>query len=381
MRSRPGAPEDSIAFLPNYNKGKGPSSCRPLPTNPAPTLAQLSSHPTQWLPQDRRGRTELSDYAHVEPGPLSILHHGTHDILVAGRFPSILSYDRRFFPRLQSVIHSGARLSCLTMFPYAPKPARNGLATATLIAAGEYGGRGSLELYSLPHSSSAPRQQSSSSNIHEFPSATNSYPNDDDDPEHSTSSEPTFNPPSTNASPQPPPSHHEPFAYKNRQEASPAKLLSVASQGTRIVFSDAEGGLKWVERDGRGLVRRWNLNEFVYDERGGKAGVSGDVVARKICVLGDGGEGDGDGSGGKGEGERGDGELLVWTGEKLGMVSVRGGGYGDHEELVRELEGDGEGGTEKEREVEYAKRMRMALERQADERRWMSRFRLKRGLF
>jgi hypothetical protein len=36
---------------------------------------------------------------------------------------------------------------------------------------------------------------------------------------------------------------------------------------------------------------------------------------------------------------------------------------------------------ERERAEEYSKAMRRALERQADERRWMSQFRLKRGLF
>jgi len=53
-----------------------------------------------------------------QPGPLSILHlsssgddwDGNGDIYVAGRFPSILNYDRRYFPKLRGTIHSGARL-------------------------------------------------------------------------------------------------------------------------------------------------------------------------------------------------------------------------------------------------------------------------------
>ena len=135
-----------------------------------------------------------------------------------------------------------------------------------------------------------------------------------------------------------------------------------------------------MERDGRGLVRRWNINDYIYDERGGKAGASGELVARKIvplCATAAAAE----------EAVRGagpaNGDLLIWTGEKLGIVSTVPQ-YEDHEELVREMEGeggDGEVAREREREQEYVKTMRAALERQADERRWMSRFRLKRGLF
>lgn len=66
-------------------------------------------------------------YAHLHhPGPLSILHlpssgsewDGNGDIYVAGRFPSILNYDRRYFPRLRGTIHSGARLCSMASLPY-----------------------------------------------------------------------------------------------------------------------------------------------------------------------------------------------------------------------------------------------------------------------
>src|SRR3569833_1419663 len=40
------------------------------------------------------------------------------DIYVAGRFASILHYDRRKFPSIMGTIHSGARLSSLTSLPY-----------------------------------------------------------------------------------------------------------------------------------------------------------------------------------------------------------------------------------------------------------------------
>lgn len=363
MRSMPGDPEESIAFLPNYNKDTS-STYRPLPTSLAPTDRQLAPSSAR---SSRRGRTELSDYAHVEPGPLSILHHGDNDIIVAGRFPSILSYDRRFFPRLQSVIHSGARLSALSSIPYAPKaaqrPAAN-TANSTLLACGEYGGRGSLELYSLPYSSQ-PRQ-----------SPTSDYGLGSSSPELSAADR-EF---ALDATPSP----TQPYSYRNRQEASSAKLLSVATQGTRIVFSDAEGGLKWVERDGRGLVRRWNINEYSYDATTGAASATGELVARKIVPLApamplcDAPAAADDG----GRGEAGNGELLIWTGEKLGIVGL-GMRYEDHEALVNAFEEEDKGDErgEKERAEEYGRAMRRALERQADERRWMSRFRLKRGLF
>jgi hypothetical protein len=267
-------------------------------------------------------------YARVEPGPLSILHHAENEILTGGRFPSILSFDRRYFPRLQYVIHSSASLSGLASIPHPPAGSSSSLSsTSTLVACGEYRGRGSLELYSLPHS-----KQSSNTG----------------DPEAL-------------------------FSYKNRQDAARSKLLSVTTQGTKIVYSDSEGGLKWVERDGRSLVRRWNINDFgLTTPVSNIASLSGDQVVRKIIPLTtDNSE----------YGERGDGDLLIWTGERVGIVTTKTQRV-DHQEMVLEAE-KGELLSEesklKEREEEYSKAMRQALERQADERRWMSRFRLKSG--
>ncbi len=66
-------------------------------------------------------------YTHLhQQKPLSILHlpssgnewDGNGEIYVAGRFPSILNYDRRYFPKLRGTIHSGARLSSLASLPY-----------------------------------------------------------------------------------------------------------------------------------------------------------------------------------------------------------------------------------------------------------------------
>ncbi|KAE9968515.1 hypothetical protein EG328_002390 [Venturia inaequalis] len=166
-----------------------------------------------------------------EPGPLSILHlsedreyDGTGSIWVAGRFTSLLNYDRRFFPRIKGTMHSGSRVSCLRSLPHpyfrreigqignstmSLSDIRNAKSDpgSTLVTAGEYRGKGSLELYGL------------SSN-----------------PETSTS-------------------------YQNRQTASRSKLMSVTSHGGSLAYSDGDGNIKWVERDGHSPIREWNLNE------------------------------------------------------------------------------------------------------------------------
>jgi hypothetical protein len=348
MRTTPGEPEESIAFLPNYAKGRGQRyNGNPLPTTPSPWGGQMTA---LQLRQSRSPRTTLTDYAHMEPGPLSIVHHGPHEILLAGRFPSILSYDRRAFPRLQYVMHSGARLSCMTTIRHPPRATQmDPRAEATLVACGEYGGRGSLELYSLPYQRTDTWQSAG-----DFELGKTSPELEAADRERALS---------TSESP--------PYSYKNRQEAASSKLLAVATQGTTIVFSDAEGGIKWVERDGRGLARRWNINTWEMNERGGS--LSGEQVARKMVPL-DTMVSD--------RGDRGDSDLLIWTGEKIGLITTKPL-WEDHDELVKsvEEEADADARREQEKAEEYSKKMRRALERQADERRWMSQFRLKRGHF
>jgi hypothetical protein len=73
-----------------------------------------------------------------QPSPLAILHHPNSHIYIAGRFPSILCYDRAMWPRLQGTIHSGGSLCTL---------AADGM--DGLLAGGTYNGRGSLESYNL----------------------------------------------------------------------------------------------------------------------------------------------------------------------------------------------------------------------------------------
>ena len=184
------------------------------------------------------------------PGPLSILHlptaaawSGNGDIWVGGSFTSILNYDRRCFPKLKGTIHSGGRLACLSSMPRPfvpwedryrwPKPSEVASQQAgearghTLLAAGEYKGKGSLELYSL---SSTPGRSMRSS---DRPGAVRQA--------YLCSSE------VHGATKQ---------AYsRNRQTAGMSKLFAVAPHGTCIVCSDGNGNLTWRERDGSTLVR------------------------------------------------------------------------------------------------------------------------------
>lgn len=163
-----------------------------------------------------------------QAGPLSVLPHAASSSLwIAGRFTSLLNYDVRHFPRLSGTIHSGARIASLTSLPYPLLPrsldlVRNPTASTsdfqharaapgtTMLAAAEYKLKGSLEMYNLP------------------------------DPAYANGIE-----------------RH---AYQNRQTASSSKLLSATPHGGRIVFSDGDGNVRWFERDGFTHVRSWNIN-------------------------------------------------------------------------------------------------------------------------
>jgi hypothetical protein len=165
-----------------------------------------------------------------QPGPLSILDRVQDDsIWIAGRFTHLLNYDRRFFPKVRGTVHSGGRISCITEKPrpYVPRSldllqdptisisdvyAAKNAPGSTILAAGEYKGKGSLEFYGLAPSSSG-------SVITE--------------------------------------------SYRNRQTAASTRLLSVAAHGNSTVFSDGDGNLKWVERDGMTTIRTYNINAAV----------------------------------------------------------------------------------------------------------------------
>lgn len=163
-----------------------------------------------------------------QPGPLSILDRSQDEsIWIAGRFTHLLNYDRRFFPKVRGTVHSGGRISCITETsrPYVPRSldllqdptisildvhAAKTAPGSTILAAGEYRGKGSLEFYGLAPSSSGSVVTES---------------------------------------------------YRNRQTAASTRLLSVAAHGHSTVFSDGDGNLKWVERNGMTTIQTYNINE------------------------------------------------------------------------------------------------------------------------
>jgi len=202
-----------------------------------------------------------------QPGPTSILHlpspsssmpsssrDNNDTIIVAGRFTSLLTYSRRFWPKTTATLFSGARLSSLTCLPhpYIPRSLTQSLSVdpsislsvldaakaapgVTLIAAGEYKGKGSLELYGLP------RGQGSGV-INE---------------------------------------------YRNRQTASRTRLVAVATHGTSIVYSDGDGNMKWVERDGSTLVREQCISVPVQSDNSRRGSTSSSSSSPGSAVAGD----------------------------------------------------------------------------------------------
>lgn len=307
-------------------------------------------------PPSSFSRLQTGDFGdHVslaQPGALSILHlpttrewDGNGDIWVAGRFTSFLNFDRRFFPRLRGTVHSGARLSCLTAIPhpFIPQEVRTchpGVSAGlldevkssrghTLIAAGEYKGKGSLELYAL--------NEDPTRSINSSDSRTTRRPG---------------------------------VCYQNRQTASRSKLLAAAPHGTRIVTADGDGVLKWVERDGVTPVRSFNINEPSPSSSPSPPPSSNqdpppeDIVQKILPTV--------DPSLHHSRPSTvplGEDNLIVWTGDgRLGRIA-----FGERAEewfdAVEEVEG--EEARVREREREYGGEMRRALEAQAREMRWL----------
>ena len=301
------------------------------PTIPLTVGTTLGLH----LHDHRSPSHSLPLYAPLaQPGPLSILHleraghwnQISDDIFVAGRFSNILHWDRRMFPSIRGSFHSGAKLCAMTSLPYPfscidsdlrrdfllseeqvkkakSEPGR------TLVACGEYNTKGSLEMYGL----SADPQEAKS---REFQKSTT----------------------------------------KNRQTASRSKLLSIMNHGTRLVYSDGQGYLKWVERDGFTEVRRHKIGPSEKVARRSLLGTmsgSGEI-ALKIqstksaqqddCINDD--------------------DILLWTGEKLGLLSFtsRQGFFAEDFEVENRT--PEEIATEQEQEL-YGEKMRQALERHA----------------
>lgn len=292
-------------------------------------------------------------YAHLHhPGPLSILHlpssgnewDGNGEIYVAGRFPSILNYDRRYFPKLRGTIHSGARLCSMASLPYPFAAMEKDLARRgelsieqvleaktrpgkTLIACGEYNSKGSLEMYGLspePHLSTISSDSSAGS-------LQNSV-------------------------------------MKNRQTSSGSKLLSIANHGTRIVVSDGGGNLKWLERDGFTEARRWNIAHGSVEAPRGIFGTLGDSYM-------DSGSGDivikmANTNNGR-SGQLVNEDLVLWTGDKIGLLSFSSK-PGFSAESFEETGNKTPEQIRTEREERtYAETMGRALEANANEVRWM----------
>ncbi|RKF76224.1 putative f-box domain-containing protein [Golovinomyces cichoracearum] len=297
--------------------------------------------------QDHLRQAQKYAQAHLEGiRPLSIIHpsgfgEDNNEIYVAGRFPSILVYDRRKFPNISWTIHSGARLSCMSWLPYNLVSVERDLARygmlsinqveekknqigKTLIACGEYNSKGSLEMYDI-----SPSRKSLNKTL-DYPTGN----------------------------------LHQ--SIRNRQTSSASKLLAVSNHGTQIVVSDGGGNLKWFERDGFTLSRSWNIETNTADLPRGIFGQqqyshlgsgSEDIVIkimstsassnqRKVNLLE---------------------ELAVWTGEKIGLVNFSHRSKTVTQEIEENLEE-----IDREREERmYAERMRTALAANADEVRWV----------
>lgn len=275
----------------------------------------------------------------AQPGPLSILNQlETSSIWVAGRFTSLLHYDIRRFPRLLGTIHSGARIASLTSIshPFVPRSldlmrnpdastaalqATRSKSGTTLLAAAEYKGKGSLELHD-------------------------------------------------------PSGRH---CYQNRQTASASKLLSVATHGGRIVFSDGDGNLRWMERDGSTLVRQYNINSEtdadattggIFSSSASEMPGQGDIVQKILPLQAHVNHDLSDRPDVPSE------ALMLWSGDgRIGCLNFGGQNpvkTGDSwHDAVEDQHLSAEDRAKEDAERQYALRMRRALERNADEVRFV----------
>ncbi|SPO07668.1 uncharacterized protein DNG_10363 [Cephalotrichum gorgonifer] len=295
-----------------------------------------------------------------QPTPLCIHHLPeaglqdtiSNDIYVAGRFPSILWYDRRKWPHILGSIHSGARLVSLTSLPYpflndAHQRRLGGLTPEsileskmakgqTLIAAGEYETKGSLELTGL-RSGQGKILGERSWDVTAGCRAQR---------------------------PQKPWGYDKQSSQLNRQTASSAKIFSAIPHGTRIVFSDGCGDVKWFERDGITELRRHRIgsaekHDPAYPSMFHQSANTGDFARKLLSTQ--------TRHAGHSEGINTD-DIVFWTGERLGMITFTSGkgfetkDFEDGAVSQRDVELE-------EKAEEYSMRMRRALEVHADEMR------------
>jgi hypothetical protein len=282
----------------------------------------------------------LPPYASLsQPTPIGILHLPrsnssalvTDDIYVCGRFSNILHYDRRKFPAIVGSIYSGALINSLAALPYPFSTAdyearRMGEMSAdrvqrakngdgrTLVAGGGYKQKGSLEIYGLSHTDESDGGAMLQNSI-----------------------------------------------LKNRHTAASSNILSVANHGTKIVFSDGSGLLKWFERDGTTECRRIKIGHSDMDAKNSlfASMPASDDLARKILST----------RTKHGRARPNNDNVLFWTGEKLGLISFT------TEPLYREQDFEERNlakTADEEARQEYGEQLREALERQADEARFLS---------
>ncbi|KAG6002793.1 hypothetical protein E4U54_000787 [Claviceps lovelessii] len=280
----------------------------------------------------------LPPYAPLsQPTPISILHlpqAGSHDLVsndiyVSGRFSNILHYDRRMFPTIVGSIWSGALIKSLAALPYpfstvdtevrrqaqlSPECVAQMKTEGrgrTLIAGGGYKSKGSLEIYGL--------SSGSTSGNDEISALQNSV-------------------------------------MKNRQTAASSTILSVTNHGSKIAFSDGSGFIKWFERDGSTECRRIKIGHSDADEPASlfASMPASDDMARKILST----------KSKHGEDRLNDDNILLWTGEKLGMVSFTASPLFTGKDFeVQNSETEAED-VQRQR---YSQKMRQALQWQADE--------------
>ncbi|KAF7560920.1 hypothetical protein G7046_g3225 [Stylonectria norvegica] len=282
----------------------------------------------------------LPPYASLsQPTPISILHLPrsgnpdlvSDDIYVAGRFSNILHYDRRKFPSIVNSIYSGARLSSLAALPYSfsavdyevrrygqmsateVKESKTKSDGRTLIAGGEYKTKGSLELYGLGQT------------------------------KHSVDGAVAGN-----------------STMKNRHTAASSIILSVINHGNKIVFSDGAGLVKLFERDGSTECRRIKIGHSEAQTASSLfASMPGsDDLARKILST----------KSKQGHDRLNEDNVVFWTGEKLGLLSFTQDPLFKAEDF--EVQDQKTTADEEARQM-YTQEMREALERQADDVRFV----------
>jgi hypothetical protein len=149
---------------------------------------------------------------------------------------------------------------------------------------------------------------------------------------------------------------------KNRYTAASSIILSVINHGTKVAFSDGAGQITWFERDGYTECRRIKIGHSdVPTQASLFASMPGsDDLARKILSTK------------TGQDRPNEDNVLFWTGDKLGMLSFTGDTLFTPEQLQGEQKHRDEQAAEEERQRQvYSQRMREALEKQADEVRFV----------